>query len=110
MLESASGGAVQLCARRARGRGSGRWISGGWWYLFASHGCYWNHTYSIAVGRAKTLDGPFLDRKGRKMTDGFATPVAESKKGDRFLGPGHNGEIATIDGHDWIPFHCHVAG
>ncbi len=82
----------------------------GWWYLFVSRGFYANHTYSIAVGRAKTLDGPFLDRKGRKMTDGFATPVAESKKGARFFGPGHNGEIATIDGRDWIPFHCHVAG
>jgi arabinan endo-1,5-alpha-L-arabinosidase len=82
----------------------------GWWYLFASHGCYWNHTYSIAVGRAQTLDGPFLDRKGRKMTDGFATPVIESKKDDMFFGPGHNGEIVTIDGHDFISFHCHVAG
>ena len=82
----------------------------GWWYLFASHGCYWNHTYSIAVGRARTLDGPFLDRNGRKMTDGYATPVIESKKGDMFFGPGHNGEIVTIDGHDYIPFHCHVAG
>ena len=83
---------------------------GGWWYLFASHGCYWNHTYSIAVGRAKALDGPFLDREGRRMTDGFATPVVESKNGDRFFGPGHNGEIVTIDGRDYIPFHCHVVG
>jgi len=83
---------------------------GGWWYLFASHGCYWNHTYSIAVGRAKTLDGPFLDREGRRMTDGFGTLVIESKEGDRFFGPGHNGEIATIGGRDYMPYHCHVAG
>lgn len=82
----------------------------GWWYLFASDGCYWNHTYSIAVGRARTLDGPFFDRNGRRMTDGFATTVIESKKDDESFGPGHNGEIVTIDGRDYIPFHCHVAG
>jgi hypothetical protein len=44
------------------------------------------------------------------MTDGYATEVIESKKGDMFFGPGHNGEIVTIDGRDYIPFHCHVAG
>ena len=82
----------------------------GWWYLFASRGCYWNHTYAIVVGRARTLDGPFLDRAGRRMTDGFATTVLESREGDAFFGPGHNGEIATIGGRDYIPYHCHVAG
>lgn len=82
----------------------------GWWYLFASRGCYWNHTYAIVVGRARTLDGPFLDRNGRKMSDGFATTVLEPKEGDRFFGPGHNGEIVTIHGRDYIPYHCHVAG
>lgn len=83
---------------------------GGWWYLFASRGCYWNHTYAIVVGRARTLDGPFLDREGRKMTDGFATAVLESSRGDRFFGPGHNGEITTVGGKDYIPYHCHVDG
>ena len=83
---------------------------GGWWYLFASRGCYWNHTYAIVVGRARTLDGPFLDRKGRRMTDGFATTVLSSKKDDIHFGPGHNGEIVTIGGRDYVPYHCHVAG
>ena len=83
---------------------------GGWWYLFVSRGFYANHTYKIAVGRAKTLDGQFLDREGRRMTDGFATNVIESKKEDRFFGPGHNGEIVTIGGRDYIPLHCHIAG
>ena len=69
-----------------------------------------DHTYAIVCGRAKTLDGPFLDREGRRMTDGFATVVLESKKGDRFFGPGHNGEIVTIKGRDYIPYHCHIAG
>lgn len=83
---------------------------GEWWYLFASRGCYWNHTYAIVVGRARTLDGPFLDREGRRMTDGFATTVLASKKGDALFGPGHNGEIAAIGGCDYIAYHCHVAG
>ncbi|MBO7683729.1 MAG: family 43 glycosylhydrolase [Kiritimatiellae bacterium] len=83
---------------------------GGWWYLFASRGWYRDHTYALVVGRARTLDGPFLDREGRRMTDGFATTVLESRKGDRFFGPGHNGEIATIGGRDYMPHHCHVAG
>ena len=82
----------------------------GWWYLFASRGCYWNHTYAIVVGRARTLDGPFLDRDGRRMSEGFATTVLESNEGDRFFGPGHNGEIVAIHGRDYIPYHCHVAG
>ena len=42
------------------------------------------------------------------MKDGFATTVLSSAKGDHFFGPGHNGEIATIDEHDYLPFHCHI--
>ena len=42
------------------------------------------------------------------MKDGFATTVVSSTKGDRFFGPGHNGEIVTIDGHDYLPYHCHI--
>jgi len=83
---------------------------GGWWYLFASRGWYKDHTYAIVVGRARTLDGPFLDREGRRMTDGFATTVASSESGDRFFGPGHNGEITTIGGKDYMPYHCHIDG
>ena len=84
-------------------------LRGGWWYLFASRGWYKDHTYAVVVGRARTLDGPFLDREGRRMTDGFASTVVESQEGDRFFGPGHNGEITTINGRDYMPHHCHVA-
>ncbi len=81
---------------------------GGWWYLFASRGRYTDHSYAVVVGRARTLAGPFLDREGRAMKDGFATTVVSSKEGDLFFGPGHNGEIVTIDGHDYLPYHCHI--
>ena len=80
----------------------------GWWYLFASRGRYTDYSYAVVVGRARTLAGPFLDREGRAMKDGFATTVVSSTKGDRFFGPGHNGEIVTIDGHDYLPYHCHI--
>ena len=39
----------------------------GYWYLFASSGKYYNHTYGIVVGRSRSLDGIFRDKKGKKM-------------------------------------------
>ena len=80
----------------------------GWWYLFASRGRYTDYSYAVVAGRARTLAGPFLDRNGMPMTKGFATTVVSSSKGDLFFGPGHNGEIVTIDGHDYLPYHCHI--
>ena len=80
----------------------------GWWYLFVSAGQYWNETYQIKVGRSKTLDGEFLDREGRPMKEGYATPVIHSEKREHFYGPGHNGEIFTDKkGRDWMLYHCH---
>ena len=82
----------------------------GWWYLFASRGNYWDHSYGVIVGRSKKLDGDFVDRKGVSMTKGGGTPVITSKAKDRFFGPGHNGEIVTIKGRDYMPLHCHIKG
>lgn len=80
----------------------------GWWYLFASGGQYWSHTYRIVAGRSKTLDGTFVDRDGRPMTEGYATTVLSSEEGDRFYGPGHNGEIfKDRRGSEYILYHCH---
>ena len=62
----------------------------------------------MVVGRSRTLDGEFLDQSGRKMKEGYATSVLSSNDGDRFFGPGHNGEIFTDRlGHDYIMYHCH---
>ena len=81
---------------------------GDWWYLFASAGNYSNYTYKIVVGRSATLTGEFLDRNGKKMTEGNATDVMVSADGDEFYGPGHNGEIFTDStGQDYILYHCH---
>ena len=81
----------------------------GYWYLFVSSGHYGDHTYKLQVGRSKTLDGTFLNRKGKKMVEGYATPVLTSQKGDRFYGPGHCGEIFQRDGHEYMFYHCHDA-
>lgn len=83
----------------------------GWWYLFVSTGGFdvvdGPGRYRLAVGRARKLSGPFLDREGRDMRQGHATILLDSKADDRFWGPGHNGEIFTRDGRDYIFYHCH---
>jgi len=80
----------------------------GWWYLIASVGQYWNHTYRIVCGRSRTLDGTFLNKEGLPLTEGNWTPVMTSYDGERFYGPGHNGEIFTDSrGQDYILYHCH---
>ena len=81
----------------------------GWWYLFVSGGHYGNHTYYLTVGRSRTIDGAFSDRKGRPMTEGLAEPILSSGKDDFFYGPGHNGEIfSSSDGRDYIFYHSHA--
>ena len=80
----------------------------GYWYLFASSGKYYNHTYGIVVGRSRSLDGIFRDKKGKKMSGGHASSILQSSSKDKFFGPGHNGEIITDSkGQDYILYHCH---
>ena len=80
----------------------------GWWYLFASRGFYADRNYAIVVGRSRSLEGVFADKAGAPMREGNATPLLESASDPRFYGPGHNGEIRTLDGHDYLVYHCHV--
>lgn len=83
---------------------------GGSWYLFCSGGRYDNGTYHLVVGRSDRIDGVFVDREGRLMTAGLAAPILASEAGDRFVGPGHNGEVFTSsDGREWMFFHAHDA-
>lgn len=79
----------------------------GYWYMFVSAGWYKDHTYKLLVGRSRKLTGTFRDKEGRLLTEGFATPVIVSEKGDFFYGPGHCGEIFTKDNRDYIFYHCH---
>ena len=60
------------------------------------------------VGRSRTIDGVFLNREGRPLTEGAAQPILCSAKDDKFYGPGHNGEVFTsADGRDFMFFHSH---
>lgn len=80
----------------------------GYWYMFVSSGNYWDESYMIKVGRSASLEGIFVDKDGNRMTDGKASIVLSSEKGDNFYGPGHNGEILTdATGQDYIFYHCH---
>jgi len=81
---------------------------GKWWYLLASGGKFTDGSYHLVVGRGTAVDGAFFDREGHNMTEALAKPILASAKGDRFTGPGHNGDIFTDrDGRDWIFFHAH---
>ncbi|MBQ9432572.1 MAG: family 43 glycosylhydrolase [Kiritimatiellae bacterium] len=80
----------------------------GYWYLFASAGRFSDESYRIVVGRSRTLDGEFIDKHGNPMTRGFAEPLLWSERGDAFYGPGHNGEIFTLNnGRSYLVYHCH---
>ena len=81
---------------------------GEWWYLFVSGGNYANHTYYLTVGRSAAVTGPYLDREGHPLTEGLAKPILASGAGERFYGPGHNGEVfAGADGRTYMFYHAH---
>ncbi|MBM6992444.1 MAG: family 43 glycosylhydrolase [Prevotella sp.] len=56
---------------------------GEYYYLFAS----WDYccqgmksTYHVVVGRSRHIDGPYLDRDGKPMSEGGGTPVIQGDK------------------------------
>jgi arabinan endo-1,5-alpha-L-arabinosidase len=82
----------------------------GWWYLFASatNCCNGPLTgYGVFVGRARTPEGPFLDRLGNDMARGRAggTPFL-LQNGNRWVGPGHNTVFPDAAGQWWTIYHA----
>lgn len=85
-------------------------------YLVERDGAYWLFgslgsccegefsTYSVSVGRADALEGPYLDRDGTDLLDGQGTPVLQG--GGRFTGPGHSAVVRDDAGTDWIVYHA----
>jgi arabinan endo-1,5-alpha-L-arabinosidase len=64
----------------------------GWYYLFVTHGscCVGaNSTYNIRVGRARKVNGPYLDNMGVDMLEGGGKLFVASR--GRHIGPGHFG-------------------
>jgi beta-xylosidase len=84
----------------------------GYYYLFGSKGTCCegdNSTYHVAVGRSQSLFGPYVDKQGRSVLDGFYEDILVGN--DRFVGPGHNAEIVTDNaGQDWMLYHSYQRG
>jgi arabinan endo-1,5-alpha-L-arabinosidase len=78
----------------------------GWYYLLVTHGsCCAGaaSTYSIRVGRARKVTGPYLDRSGVDMLQGGGSLFLGSS--GRVVGPGHFGLLDLGDGVQ--KFSCH---
>ncbi|MDE6565020.1 MAG: family 43 glycosylhydrolase [Muribaculaceae bacterium] len=79
----------------------------GWYYLFVSYDycCKGlSSNYKTAVGRSRTVDGPYLDKAGRPMTEcGGEILVGESP---RYSGVGHN-SVYEIDGKWYFIAHAY---
>lgn len=77
----------------------------GYYYLFVSfdYCCRGaESTYKIMVGRAKTIQGPYLDKEGKSMNSGGGSLVL--KGDDDWYGIGHNAAY-TFDGTDYLVCH-----
>ena len=78
----------------------------GWYYLLGTHGTCCdgvNSTYTIVVGRSKSVTGPYLDNVGRDMYHGGGKMVIAA--GDRVCGPGHFGRTVIDDGVEIMSCH-----
>lgn len=81
----------------------------GYYYFFGSKGgCCdgLSSTYNVRVGRATSLEGPYLDRDGRDIADrGNGTLVLQ--RSAVHVGPGHNAPLITDNnGDDWMLYHA----
>lgn len=63
-----------------------------------------NSTYKVVVGRSESLQGPYLDKEGRRMDLGGGSLVIEGDK--NWAGVGHNSTY-TFDGKDFLVFHAY---
>lgn len=81
----------------------------GWWYLFASATDCCNGPltgYAVFTGRARSPEGPFLDRFGNDMAKGRAggTPLLV-QNGNHWIGVGHNTVFTDAAGQWWTIYH-----
>jgi arabinan endo-1,5-alpha-L-arabinosidase len=84
----------------------------GYYYLFASYdycckGIF--STYYTAMGRSKSITGPYLDKLGHPMTQGYGSVVlkADQEEKGRWRGPGHCAVLHDKDGKDYIVYHAY---
>jgi len=63
-------------------------------------------TYKLVVGRSKNVTGPYVDKDGKKLTQGGGSLVIEGNK--NWYGVGHN-SVFTFDGEDYTFMHGYDA-
>lgn len=82
---------------------------GNYYYMFASfdYCCRGpESTYKIVVGRSENVTGPYVDKEGKKMTQGGGSLLLEGNKD--WYGLGHN-SVYNFDGQDYLVFHAYDA-
>lgn len=85
---------------------------GSWYWLVASYDycCKGNaSTYYTVVGRARSVNGPYLGKDGSSMLQGGGTILirADLPEKERFRGPGHAGHLRDRDGTDYLVYHAY---
>lgn len=63
--------------------------NGSYYYLFINRGSCCkgvNSTYYVQVGRSTSITGPYLDKQGRNLNNGYGTTFISSE--GRYIGPG----------------------
>jgi arabinan endo-1,5-alpha-L-arabinosidase len=78
----------------------------GYYYLFAAFDACCrglDSTYRTMVGRSSKVTGPYVDRTGKKMTDGGGTEILASH--GSITGPGHPAVLHDED--DWLLIYHH---
>lgn len=83
---------------------------GGYYYLFVSFDLCCRgtkSTYRTMVGRARAVNGPYLDKNGVAMTDGGGSLLLGANQ--RWLGPGGESVLMEPKGKDLIVFHAYDA-
>jgi arabinan endo-1,5-alpha-L-arabinosidase len=87
---------------------------GGWYWLIVSfdYCCRGvKSSYHLRVGRARKVEGPYLDRAGLAMREGGGTVLlqADAEGRDRYRGTGHAGVLHDRDGRDYLVYHGYDA-
>ncbi|MEM6428117.1 MAG: family 43 glycosylhydrolase [Deinococcota bacterium] len=79
----------------------------GFYTLFVSAGSCCegaDSTYTLYVGRAEQLTGPYLDSTGRDLRQGGGDVILAAN--EAWVGAGHNALVTDDEGTDWLLYHA----